>query len=157
MARPRKEVTEERKQRIPFGVQRRSLNVDEETMSYLRKHKKVARWINDEDHGMRIKRAMEGGYEYVSAEGTKVGDIKEIQDSARHIRKKVGIHRDGQPKYAYLMAIPEVFYNEDKRRKEEENMKVDEAIRGGTPPGLSNHGVSPAHGSTSIKNVDYKP
>jgi hypothetical protein len=145
---------QKRTDRIPFGVLRQKLNLDKATEARLKREKLVPRWINDDDFGQRIKDAQSGGYEFVTADGTeKIGDAKELQDSNKAIKKLVGTHRDGSSKIAYLMAIPEEFYNEDQAAKEEVNMRVDNAIRGGNPAGLKHHGVDPKHGSTYKKNI----
>ena len=150
MARGRQKRTE----RVPFGVLRRKLNLDPATEKRLKENNMIPRFVNDEDFGQRLKDAQSGGYEFVTADGTeKLGDISEQQERDRCIKKLVGTHRDGSPKFAYLMAIPEQFYEEDQAAKEAVNMKVDNAIRGGSPTGLKHHGVDPKHGGTYNKNI----
>lgn len=149
---------QDRKARVPFGVQRRKMTLDSSTESRMKAEGKVPRWINDEDHGNRLQAAQDGGYDFVQAAGTEaVGDAQEIQERDRRIRKLVGTHKDGSPKYAYLMAIDKGLYDEDQAEKEKRNQMVDQAIKGGNPSGLGHHGVSPDKGGSYVKNVDYNP
>jgi hypothetical protein len=148
-----------RTERIPFGVPRLKLDIDQATKINLKGKGRVPRWINDSD--TRISDAMAGGYEFVNDDrlpvSTEQQEGTEAQSQERRIRKAVGKNEDGSTKYAYLMAIPEEFYQEDQAKKEERNKMVDIAIKGGAPPGLDNHGVSPDKGRSYVKNVDYKP
>lgn len=149
---------QDRKARVPFGVQRRKMTLDSATEARLKAEGKVPRWINDDDHGSRLQAAQDGSYEFLMAEGTEVvGDAQETQERDRRIRKLVGTHKDGSPKYAFLMAIPKELYDEDQAAKEEKNKLVDQAIKGGSPSGLGHHGVSPDKGGSYVKNVDYNP
>jgi hypothetical protein len=140
-----------RTERIPFGVPKKKMNIDEETRKRL--GTRVPRWINDTD--TRIVDAQGGGYDFI--ENVKLGDAKEESDKDRRVRKQVGKNKDGSPKYAYLMAIPEKFYKEDQKAKEAINAKVDQAIKGGSPQGLQNHGVNPNSGGAYVKNIQYEP
>ena len=137
-----------RKQRIPFGKPRMVLNVDDKTIEKVTSQGKVLRWFNGEDD--RIERALDGGWEFVNLPGVKTGDTEEVQD--RRIKKRVG--RD---LYAFLMAIPKEFYDEDQTAKEERNMMVDDAIRGGRPDGVQPHNVSDRDGGAYVKGINYKP
>lgn len=145
-----------RRKRTPFGVARLKLSLDDDTLKRLEKDDLVPRWINDEDHGSRIRNAIDGGYEFVESSGAEeVGG--ESVETDRRIKKLVGSNHDGSPKYAFLMAIPRKFYEEDSKAKEENNKLVDDAIRGGTPAGLKSHGIDPSKGGTYVKDVQYKP
>lgn len=149
---------QDRRARVPFGVQRRRMTLDSATEARLKAKGKIPRWVNDDDHGSRLQQAQDGSYEFMTAAGTEaVGDAQEQQERDRRIRKLVGTHKDGSPKYAYLMAIDKELSDEDQREKEKTNRMVDEAIRGGNPSGLGHHGVSPDKGGTHVKNVDYNP
>lgn len=152
---PKKKVAE-RKKRIPFGGMRTKLNLDQATEDKFKSAGKTLRWINDEDHGMRLRAAEDGGYNFVDADDTEIGSIKELQDDKRRIRKLVGTHKDGSPKYAYLMAISKRIYNADQKKKEEQNELVDIAIKGGQPAGVGNHMDSDL-AKTYPKNIQYKP
>ena len=144
--------------RTPFGVQRLKMSLDDATRERIEAMGLVPRWINDEDHGTRLRQAEAGGYVFITSNGTEqVGDVGAAQDKNRRIRGLVGTHKDGSAKYAYLMGIDKVYYEEDQAAKESQNKMVDDAIRGGSPSGLGHHGVNPDMGSTVVKNIDYKP
>lgn len=144
---------EERQERVPFGVPKLSMSIDGETAEKLKSEGMVPRWINDV--GGRIIEAMRGGYRFVDPNGVCIGDARERPDSDRVIRKRVGTD-DGKPVFAYLMAIPEAFYREDQAKKEEVNMQVDLAIKGGLPPGVQDHGVDEDQGRVE-QRVNYQP
>ena len=148
---------QDRRKRTPFGVRKKSMNLDRDTEKRLEAEGLVPRWVNDDDNGERLRQAQEGDYDFIYAENVEVGDKKEKQEDRRKIRKLVGSNKDGSPKYAYLMAIRKEYYEEDQRAKEEINMKVDEAIRGGNPRGLEPLGVSPEKGRAFVKNIEYVP
>jgi|WetSurMetagenome_2_1015567.scaffolds.fasta_scaffold59543_2 hypothetical protein len=142
-----------RTERIPFGVPRLKMNLDQETLRNLESKGLVPRWVNETDS--RLINAEKGGYEFINSK-VKVGDEqKEVED--QRIKQRVGTNRDGSPMFSYLMAIPKEYYDEDQAEKEKINKKVDDAIRGGSPPGLQNHGVSPNLGSVTVEKVSYKP
>jgi hypothetical protein len=155
----RKEQTaKERRRRIPMGVMRKKLSLDDRTSEMLKSKGLVPRIVNDENHGGRIREAIEGGYDFVSSDGGIIlGDTTKATDLNKRVRKLVGTHKDGSPKYGYLMAINKEFYEEDQATKEEQNMMVDDAIRGGNPRGSKPHNVSPEHGGTTVKNIKYEP
>jgi hypothetical protein len=155
----RKERTaKERRMRQPLGVARKKMSLDKRTEDLFKREGLVPRWVNDEDHGGRVQSAVNGGYDFVSSDGEMIiGDSIKKEDANRRVRKLVGSHKDGSPKYAYLMAIKKEFYDEDQSVKEERNQMVDDAIRGGEPGGLKPHGVTPDMGSTNVKNVQYTP
>jgi len=146
-----------RNERVAFGVPRTKLSLSPETEKMMKEKKLFPRWFNDDDHGSRLKAAEDGGYEFVTADGTeKIGEDNEAQVKGKAIKKLVGTHKDGSPQFAYLMAINEKWHKEDMIAKERTNQMVDEAIRSGSSGGKS-HGVDPSLGSTNIKNVSYKP
>lgn len=156
---PRKETTaKERRKRQPMGVMRKKLTLDDRTAAMLKKKGLVPRVVNDKDHGSRIQEAINGGYDFVTSDGKIIlGDTTKIEDLNRRVKKLVGTNKDDSPMYAYLMAIRQEFYDEDQAAKEEQNMLVDDAIRGGTPSGVKPHGVSPENGSTYKKTIEYSP
>lgn len=143
-----------RRKRTPFGVMRLKMSLDAETMKRLEAENKIPRWINDDDHGQRIMNAREGDYEFVESVG-QVGD--KAVDADRRIRKLVGSHKDGSPKYAYLMAIPKEFYEEDQKAKEAVNQQVDDTIRAGSPKGSRPLNMAPDQGGTYVKDINYTP
>jgi hypothetical protein len=151
--RDRQEATkEERTERVPFGVPRRKMNIDANTLKRL--NGRVPRWINDVEN--RISEAQSGGYEFVEGE-VRLGDAKTLADADRRIKKQVGTNKNGSPRFAFLMAIKKEFYEEDQAKKEQQNMMVDTAIKGGNPTGLNHHGVSPSAGGAYVKNIEYQP
>ena len=150
MARGRTQRTE----RVPFGQPRQKLNLHPDLKKKLDSEGLRPYWFNDDDHGERLRDAERGGYEFVTADGDeKVGDGKEVQERDRKIRKLVGTHKDGRPKYAYLMAIKKEWHEEDQQTKEQRNKMVDDSIRGGSTPGVQHHGVDPSKGGTYKKNI----
>lgn len=89
------------------------------------------RWVNDE--GDRIYRFQEAGYEFLTSKGVMVGDrnvdqVEEADKNGSVVFKRVGM-RDGQPLYAYLMAIEEEFYEEDQKRKYNKIDKVERDLK----------------------------
>ena len=156
-SRPSREATEARarSKRIPFGKIQSKMSIDQVTLDKLKANGMVARWINDENHGQRIKSAQQGGYEFVTAEGTTVGN--KAVDEDRKVTKLVGSNKDGSAKYAYLMAIHQDFHDEDKQAKEAENRKVDDSIRAGTPKGSQSLNVDSDKASVQVKDIKYTP
>lgn len=151
-------VRSQRKERVPFGVARKKLDLHPDLQKRLKADRKVWYWFNDDDHGERIREAEEGGYEFVTADGySKLGDTNEKQEKGKKIRKLVGTHKSGSPMYAYLMAIKEEWYEEDQIKKQEKPNLIDEAIQGGNTPGVAHHGVDPTKGGTYRKNINYNP
>lgn len=156
-SRPSREATvaRERKQRVPFGTMQSKMALDTKTLDKCTANGMVPRWINDENHGQRIKSAQEGGYEFITAEGTTVGN--KAVDEASKVRKLVGSHKDGSPKYAYLLAIHKQFHEEDMQAKEAVNRKVDDSIRAGTPKGSQSLNVSGDLASVQREEIKYTP
>lgn len=145
-----------RRSRTPFGVLRLKMALDQDTKDRLERDDLIPRWVNDDDHGQRVKNAESGGYNFVLSEGSeKVGD--DDVDVDRKIKKLVGSHKDGSAKYAYLMAIPSKFYNEDQNAKESVNKQVDDSIRAGQPKGSNALNISPDKGGVSVDKIDYTP
>jgi len=141
-----------------MGVMRKKLTLDGKTMAMLKSKGLVPRIINDDDHGSRIQDAITGGYDFISSDGNMIlGDTTKKEDLNRRVKKLVGTNKDGSPKYAYLMAIRKDFYDEDQTKKEEQNMMVDDSIRGGNTVGTKPHGVTPESGGTYKKTINYSP
>ena len=155
--RPSREATarRERNKRVPFGQLQMKMSVDQQTLDKLASKGMIPRWVNDENHGQRIRNAENGGYEFVISEGSEIIGSS-TADEDKRIRKLVGSEKDGSPKYAYLMAIHEDFHNEDMQAKEAVNAQIDDSIRAGTPKGTQSLNVS----SDKVKmssEVTYKP
>jgi len=103
-----------RKKRVPLGVQQPKM-VAETRPGYVRY------WFNDK--GNRLASAQAAGYDYV----------KEHGDQKRSMT--VGTHEDGRPMTAYLMEIPQEFYDEDQALKQVPLDEFEAAINGGVPQG----------------------
>lgn len=92
----------------------------------------VGHWFNDTPG--RVQQAMDAGYTFISNEGE---DLEEegSRDQAR--RELVGRKEDGSPMYAYLMAIPAEWYQEDQAAKQSAVDETDSAIRRGNIRGAA--------------------
>ena len=109
-----------RNKRVPFGVARSKLTVDNLDEAY------HYRWINDEPG--RIAQAMAGGYSFV--EPKEVG--RESNDENKVSLIDRGAQKDGSALNIYLMKIPMEFHLEDVAESQAKLDKIDDAIRGGT-------------------------
>ena len=139
-----------------FGQRKMKMKLDDATAKRLESEGLNFRWVND-DEG-RIEAAFQADYDFLTADGTEqIGDIGEATEKGRRMRKLVGKHADGKPKYAYGMVIKQKYYDESQAKKEELNKKVDEAIQGGATPGVQGHGLDPKQSSTNVKNINYTP
>ena len=80
------------------------------------------RWVNDE--GNRLAQLEEIGYSFVSehcnAESTDIGS---------RVSQRVGVDKNGDPIFAYLMEIPEEFHQQDQAAKEQKIRKTEKGIR----------------------------
>ena len=124
-----KAVKKARKERVPFGGSRTKLSFPEAAG-------KVRRWINDV--GGRCQLAEEGGYDFVSDEGQKIGDTaigSGNQDLGSRVSRIVGTMPDGSPQRAYLMEIDKDLYDEDQTEKQRKLDVIDAQIRGGNVEG----------------------
>jgi hypothetical protein len=145
-----------RRQRTPFGVPMRRLSLDDATKEELNARGLVPRWVNDVEGGDRVRRALKGGYEFVPSSGyEEVGEGDELLDldESSCISRHVGKNKSGKELKAYLMAIPKEFKDEDDKIKEATNAKVDQAIKGGAPPGSQATTMNSGQGHTLVNNV----
>jgi len=158
---PRPNRNKGRRERVTFGKMRSKLSLDASTVAEMERLGKVARWVNDEDAGTRVKSLYERGYDFWAAKGDEVvGDPDggyQPPSEGSHMRKHVGMGKDGQPMYAYLMVTDEENYQEDAAAKEAVNMQVDDAIRGGDALEKHKGGMGANEGTTSVKEVKYTP
>jgi hypothetical protein len=119
-------VKEERRKRVPLGVQRSKMTATNIPNGY------VPRWVNDDPPG-RIKAAMESGYTMVNAQGVFIGE--DIADGNTDLGSAVSIvvGRDsgGQPVKAYLMCIKQEWYDEDQAKKLEAVKDIENQIKTG--------------------------
>lgn len=87
------------------------------------------------DDGTRITDATDNGYDFVKP--SEISGVSEnvvsrngdLGDS--RIRFLVGLNKEGQPMYAYLMKIRQEWYDEDQAELQSRNDKIDNAIRSG--------------------------
>lgn len=124
-----KVVKKARKERVPFGGSRMKLSFPEVAG-------KVRRWVNDV--GGRCQLAEEGGYDFVTDEGQKIGDTavgSGNQDLGSRVSRIVGTLPDGSPQRAFLMEIDKDLYDEDQAEKQSKLDVIDAQIRGGNVEG----------------------
>lgn len=81
----------------------------------------VRRWVNDENNNIDEKKAK--GYSFVTE-----GD-EPTTDAGAAKSQLAGTQKSGQPLRAYLMEIPEEFYNEDQQEKESRIIDQEDAVR----------------------------
>lgn len=117
-----KPKNQERKRRVPLGVPRARLAVNNRE-GYVR------RWINDRDG--RILRAQSAGYNFVNR-----GDVQFVDSDVCNtdaISKVV----DSDGTKAFLMEISQEFYDEDQKEKGKLVDMTEEALR----QGIDSHGA----------------
>ena len=105
------EVSEKRRERIPFGSPEQKMTARQEKGYHYR-------WFNDnwaKEPG-RVQRAKAAGYEVVQHEKSGM---------------TVSTNDDGSEVKAVLMRIPQEWYEEDRKAKARELDKIDEQIHGG--------------------------
>lgn len=117
-----KKISGERTRRVPLGVPRARLAVNERK-GYVR------RWINDRDG--RILRAQSAGYNFVRREDVQFIDADVC--NTNNISKVV--NSDGTK--AFLMEISKEFYDEDQKEKNKIVDRTEEALR----HGIDSHGA----------------
>ena len=119
-----------RKERIPFGGTRLKLSVPP-------REGKVMRWVNDV--GGRCQLAENGGYEFVTDDGLKIGDTNVgsgNQSLDSRVSRIVGTQADGSPLTAFLMEIDEELYKEDQDEKQRKLDLIDDQIKHGNIEGI---------------------
>jgi len=99
-------IEPEKKKRVPLGTRNR--------LSYPERKGYHRRVFND-DHD-RIQRALGAGYEFVTESGLTGGDPRagDASQMGAKVSKQVGFGTTG-----YLMEIPDEYYNEDQKAKQE--------------------------------------
>lgn len=109
-------------------------------------------WLND--YAGRIQQAVQGGYEFVTADevGSMVNSniTDRNNDLGEKVRMLVGHNEEGGPLYAYLMKIPDEFWREDQQKIQDRNDQIDTAIRKGKVPGASSEGFYQPDGGIKI-------
>jgi hypothetical protein len=112
-----------RRERIPLGTPRQKLSAPA-------RPGKVCRWVNDD--GGRVSMAEQGGYDFVTDDGMKIGDTNVgsgNQDLGSRVSRVVGTKTDGSPMKAYLMEIDEDLHKEDQAAKAARVKETDDQIR----------------------------
>ena len=130
---PREEKRSERKRRggHPVGMPSMRMHV-EPREGYFRY------WFNDTPGN--IQSALDGDYEFVK-EGTVAGTLSQQEDLAasdaggQRVSKVVGTQADGSPMVAYLMEIPQEWYDEDQAKILASAREVEHQIKTGKVPG----------------------
>lgn len=144
--RPDRDMIQRTKKRTPLGVQRQKLVLDQ-----LKDPNYVYRWVND--GGTRIQNALEGGYEFVSAETAGQIGVRDVIPTNTDLGSGVSmVVERGTGRRAFLMRIPKEFYDEDQAVKQKVVDRVDDAIRGGKIQGLEGRTrINPEHKLASAK------
>ena len=155
---PRKDAAEaratpsaERRKRIKSGAHRLKLHAEGIPEGY------HPHWAND-DAG-RIQELMDRGYKFLSRDGVVIGEDASDGNTALDTRvsRIVGVNPQGTPKVAYLMVIPQEFYDEDMEDLSAENDALIREIREGQTARKAGDGRYVPEGGISLKAGKYKP
>lgn len=114
---------QERKSRRSSRKERVPLNAMQQKLQAPQREGYVRRFVNDE--GGRIKDFERAGYTHV--EDSEI----HTDGTGERISRRVGVHEDGSPMYAYLMEQDQKWYAEDQDTKQAELDKADAAIQRG--------------------------
>lgn len=122
-------VATKRNKRVPFGIARTKLAVDQQIEGF------HLHWVNDTPG--RLGQALAGDYSFVEPAEIGLEDTRENK-----VMLLVGTQEDGSPMNAYLMKIPLEFYYDDQTAGQSPLDQIDNAIRGGqlSAPGDSSEG-----------------
>lgn len=118
------ETEQGRRERVPFGVNRRRLAVHKKDPNY------VYYWFNDTED--RLQRARAAGYEHVTKKmlgDTNVGDL-DVNNQNSDINSNVS-KRVNATLTTYLMRIKKEDWDEDQALKQLAADQIDHAIYGG--------------------------
>ncbi len=138
--RPNRDIKQRTDTRTPLGVNRQKL-----VLNALKDPDYSYRWVND--YGTRIQDAMNGGYEFVSAEKAGQIGVRDVVPTNTDLGTGVSmVVERGTGRRAFLMRIPMDLYLEDQKMKQSEVDKVDQAIKRGAVQGLEGRTrVNPEH------------
>lgn len=132
--------------RVPLGTNRQKLvlnQLNDPNYSY--------RWINDS--GTRIADALNGGYEFVTAEKAGEVGIRDVIPTNTDLGSGVSmVVEKASGRRAFLMRIPMDMFLEDQAEKQRKVDKVDEAIKGGNIKGLEGRTRINDEHKMSVKN-----
>lgn len=123
-----------RRTRVPLGMKQTALAA-EQRPGYVR------RWVNDTSG--RLQQAEDGGYTFVSSDQTA-----KSTDVGARISRVVGKNENGEGMRAYLMEIPQEWYDEDQRAKQKPVNEFEAALQG--KPTFEG-GYTPRSGGTRIE------
>ena len=138
--RPNRDITQRPTKRTPLGVNRQKLVLNDLNDPLHHYH-----WINDA--GTRISDALNGGYEFVSAETAGQIGVRDAISTNTDLGTGVSqVVERGTGRRAFLMRIPMDLYIADQKAKQIPVDKVDEAIKRGAVQGLEGRTrVNPEH------------
>jgi hypothetical protein len=141
---------ENRRKRIPLGVHRSKMSVP----AGLIPDGHHGHWLNDVDN--RLMMAQQGGYDFVENNGRyKIGE--DTNDVNSDLGSKVSqiVDREKGTR-AYLMVIPQEFYDEDQAAKLKPVDEIDQQIKNG---GYKADGLESdkAYGSVKYDSQKYQP
>jgi len=144
--RPNRDITQRPAKRVPLGVQRQKLVLND-----LNDPDHRYRWVND--YGTRIQNALEGGYEFVSAEEAGQIGVRDALPTNTDLGTGVSmVVERGTGRRAFLMRIRTDLYEADQAAKQAEIDKVDADMRRGSIKGLEGRTrVNPEH-KVSVKD-----
>jgi len=133
----------QQQERIPFGVPREKLSLNARALKGY-----VCRFVNDDED--RLMAARDGGYEFVYE--TELGkderrkELGSTDTGDGRVCKLVGRKQNGHPQFAYLMKIPQEFYDADQEEKRKINQETEESLMKGR--GVERSYANDAHGIT---------
>lgn len=89
------------------------------------------RWFNDD--GVRITKALQAGYEFVSSKEVAMGEmvIPLNEDLGDRVSRVVGTKADGKPMFCFLMKLPNEYRQQDEARQAAEVDSIDAVINRG--------------------------
>lgn len=141
-----KKLKSRRPKRTPLGSLRLKMSVEGNFDGY------HTHWINDVN--TNLHEAQQAGYEFVERdEAGQIGDKNLTpgnQDLGSMVSRVVGTKSDGTPQHAYLMKLPQEFYEEDMAELEKRNSQIDEAIQSGT---IGNQNVENSYFPNNAKSA----
>lgn len=128
--RPNRDIKQRTNKRVPLGVHRQKLvlnNLNDPNYQY--------RWVNDT--GTRIHDALQGGYEFVTAEKAMEIGVRDVVPTNTDLGTGVSmVVERGTGRRAFLMRIDRALFEEDQAAKQQKVDEIDNAIRSGNIKGL---------------------
>ena len=125
-----REIKTGRKARVPLGVMRSRLSIENFNIP----SNKKGRWVKDSPG--RLENAVQGGYAFVEDPEIHVGQGENTRDklSTKVCRSAGGndVRENGEPYKLYLMMIDRDLYDEDQAEKQRDIDSMDDQIHNGT-------------------------